>query len=114
MVSALETARPVVLLRAGGRCENCSARNVRLQMSHRVARGMGGTRRSEGSAHSPANLCALCASCHQRVEAHPAWAYDTGLKVRRGRDPLAAPVRMWDGWWLLADSGQKITAPTTT
>jgi hypothetical protein len=103
----LKASREIVLIRAGGRCEHCGARTV-LEMSHRIARGMGGTKRSGASAHSPANLAALCSADHRHVEAYPFWAYSMGLKIRRGGDPLTTPIVMWDGRWLLDDDGLRL------
>jgi len=62
-------------------------------MSHRIARGMGGTRTGQTD---PALYCHLCHACHAWVEAHPREAAATGYKVPAG-ETLAWPVQMWDG-----------------
>lgn len=40
-------------------------------------------RRSRGGDDSPENTSDVCAMCHDRIHANPAWAYERGL-LRRG------------------------------
>lgn len=59
--AALATLRPLILARAGGRCENPLCRKrVRLDLHHIVKRSQGG--REDG------NLLALCRRCHDRTD----------------------------------------------
>jgi len=67
---ALDLVRPVVMERAGGRCERC-LRVRRLDVHHLRSRAQGGT-------HEASNLVALCSGpdgCHGQVHAHliPDW-----------------------------------------
>lgn len=94
--------------RSGGLCEIgevCGGRAVAVDPSHRVAKGMGGTR--DPRSNTAANNLAACRPCHDLVEAEPTLAYDRGWKVRRGvADPCSVPVlhaRL--GWVLLALDG---------
>lgn len=102
-----------VLERSKFRCERCGVRQMSgLHMSHRQARGMGG---AKGKPHDRlSNVNALCAKCHLRfVEREPSLAELEGWKVRRGKVPMAVPIRMWDGWFILDDTGcrQEVMEP---
>lgn len=104
-----DSVRGKVLVRARNRCERCGVRRESgLQMSHRQARGMGGAR-SRGLPHDRlSNVNALCEKCHLRfVEARPFLAIEEGWKVPHGIDVLEVPIRMFDGWFLLDDSGAR-------
>lgn len=96
--------RLLVIRRAGNRCERCGWRPTppgqSLDMSHRKARGMGGSRKGQDD---PALYNALCRHCHQWVEANPFEARRYGWKVARGTECSDAPFRSWQGW-LIADS----------
>jgi 5-methylcytosine-specific restriction endonuclease McrA len=62
---AIERVRPLVLERAGHRCERCG-KEGRLDLHHRLAR-------SQGGGHEASNLAALCSGpsgCHRRAHAH--------------------------------------------
>lgn len=76
-----------VAARSLGLCEKCGAARGE-QMHHRQARGMGGSKIRNGAD----NLLHLCEPCHRWVEAHPAAAYESGWKVRRGLEPADTPV----------------------
>lgn len=39
-------------------------------------------RRSHGGGDDPANTVDLCAACHARIHANPAWAYGHGWLIR--------------------------------
>jgi len=60
----LRAVRPVVLARAGNRCERCG-RAGKLDLHHRKMRSQGGT-------HHASNLAVLCAGpsgCHAQIHA---------------------------------------------
>lgn len=54
----------VVAARAGYRCEHCGARDVPLELHHRVPEFLGG-------GFHPDNLVLLCRPCHDRAHARP-------------------------------------------
>lgn len=92
-------AREVVLTRAQGCCERCSAvlrgePGVGFSVHHRRPRGMGGSRRHNVT--SPVNLVALCGSgttgCHGAVESNREAAFEAGWLVRQAADPALIPV----------------------
>jgi 5-methylcytosine-specific restriction enzyme A len=77
--------KPVVLRRAGGRCEQCGKRTSRLQVDHRVPLAI----RVD---HSVANLWALCSgpgSCHAAKTAQDSHA------ARRAKRPAPRPRTVW-------------------
>lgn len=94
------------------RCARCAGWGP-LSTQHRVARGMGGSRRWAGI-NRPGNLLTLCGDgvrmCHGWVEDHPAWAERHGWSVRRRGllepNPQLVPVWTWRGWVLLLDGGE--------
>lgn len=57
----LAVSRPIVLKRAGGRCERCRRRRP-LDPHHKLAR-------SQGGSHDPSNLVAICRDCHDALHA---------------------------------------------
>lgn len=75
---------------------------INLDMSHRKARGMGGTRVNQDD---PALYNALCRPCHAWVESHPFEARRYGWKVPLGVPLTEHPVRTWSGWVLLLSHG---------
>lgn len=113
-----QLTRAAVLERSQFRCERCGVRKMQgLHMSHRIPRGSGGAKGARGKPHSRlSNVNALCSKCHLSfVEANPTLAYDEGWKVRRGTDPMSVPIRMWEGWFIIDDTGarQMVMAPVT-
>lgn len=108
----------LVLTRAGGCCERCGTglgpvRGVDYSLHHRLARGMGGTRRA--GINRPSNLLAVCghgtSGCHGWVESHRVEAYVAGWLVRRGLDPVEHPVIVRGQRVLLTDSGRYYQVP---
>lgn len=83
----MDQLRPMVLARAGYRCERCGEQGRPrrpLECHHRLMRSQGGPDRAE-------NLVVLCRGCHQHVHAHPAYGYETGLLIRHAYGPPAEP-----------------------
>lgn len=102
MKSAPTATRSLVKARSNGYCERCGL-STNLEMSHRIAKGMGG---SDKDQRSPALYNALCHRCHAWVEANPTEALATGWKVPRNTDPTQYPYRHWAwGWVRPADDG---------
>lgn len=100
--------RAIVLDRDEHRCVVCST-SQGLQIHHRRARGMGGTRRPD--TNHPQNLVTVCAHHHQWIETHRVWATGHGLLVKQSEDPAAIPVTTWRGVVLLDAAGAM--TPTT-
>lgn len=98
--------------RAKGVCERCAGRG-RLDVHHRRARKMGGTKRPE--INDPSNLLVLCRSCHHAITDsqgnRPTYEFE-GLLIREdGRDTTTVKVLLAGGWFLLDNQGAK--TPTT-
>ena len=75
------------------------------QYHHRRPRGIGGTKRVEtGQAQ---NALLLHTKCHTRVESNRLEAYESGWLVAQSSDPGAAPVKLWDGWFVLDSLGAR-------
>jgi len=72
----LRAVRPVVLARAGNRCERCG-RAGKLDLHHRRMRSQGGT-------HHASNLVAICRACHEAIHAGAADAA-RWIVTRKGR-----------------------------
>lgn len=98
-----EKTRNVIRERAGGRCELCGVGVSMGQIHHRQARGMGGTVRVE--ARSPANGLYLDMKCHERIERNRSEAYENGWLVHKWESSEERPVKMFDGWYMLAGDG---------
>jgi 5-methylcytosine-specific restriction endonuclease McrA len=73
--------RPVVLRRAGGRCEQCGRRAL-LQVDHKTPLAI-------LVDHSLANLWALCGPCHAAKTARDSHA------ARRAERPAPRPRTVW-------------------
>lgn len=113
----------VVWVRDKGRCARCGRRLVREQrvwgwsLSHRLPRGMGGSRAA--FINEPGNLNLLCGSgttgCHGHIERNRAEAYDAGFLVRSGiRLPADTPIdHFLYGRVLLNDDGTVTPAKET-
>lgn len=80
-----------------------------LEMSHRRARGMGGSTKGQDD---PALYNGLCHHCHAWVEANPFEAKRWGWKVPRGRGLSEWPCKTWEGWKLLTSAGAYADCPT--
>lgn len=98
----------ILATRSGGLCEIgvlCLGRAAAVDPSHRVAKGMGGTK--DPRSNTASNNLHACRRCHMAVEADPAGAYARGWKVRHGvTDPADIPVWHWvHGWVYLDDEG---------
>lgn len=94
--------RAVVKERANGMCERCG-QHPGGHVHHRDPRGMGGSSRPE--LNRPSNLLYLNPLCHDWVENNRLAAIGAGLLIPPGLHPLATPVRLWHGTYLLADDG---------
>jgi hypothetical protein len=81
--------RELVQARDGGRCVVCGCGGL-LHPHHRRPVGAGGSRNPE--VHAAVNLVSVCAGCHRRIHARPAWARAAGLLLAAGADPRAVPV----------------------
>jgi 5-methylcytosine-specific restriction endonuclease McrA len=69
--------RRQVFERGNGVCEHC--RNAPMGQVHHIE-GRGGA-----DPHRLSNLVGLCAPCHERAHANPAWAREVGLMRSRLR-----------------------------
>lgn len=95
--------RELILRRAAGRCEICGGTMPMPQIHHRRPRGMGGS--VDPACGTPANALAIHPQCHRRVEVNREDATERGWIVLQGADPARVPVRLWDGYWMLATDG---------
>ncbi len=104
-----KVVRDLVDARAQGRCERCGrVLTSWYSRQHRIARGMGGTKRAD----TPANLVLLCGSatsagCHRVCEDRDREAIDEGyvISIHSGADPAQVPILLWTGWTLLGHDG---------
>lgn len=106
----------VLAERSGGLCELgivCLGNAAAVDPSHRIAKGMGGTR--DPRSNTASNNLHACRACHDLVERDPAAAYNNGWKIRRGAaDPREVPVRHWvHGWVYLNDDGSVLRSALT-
>ncbi len=83
--------REAVEERDGGRCVVCG-RGGLVHLHHRRPVRAGGSRNPD--VHAASNLVCVCAGCHRRIHARPAWARAAGLLLTAGADPQAVPVRI--------------------
>lgn len=97
-----EATREKIKFRARLRCEVCGARVDAGQIHHRQPGGMGGSKHDEVKG-SCANGLWVHPFCHDTIEMNRLYALSMGWLVKQGDDPAAAPVKLWDGWWLLAE-----------
>ena len=102
------TVMALLAKRSGGWCELgivCLGNAPAVDPSHRIAKGMGGTR--DPRSNTAANNLAACRACHDLVERSPAESYANGWKIRRGAaNPAEVPVRHWvHGWVYLDEAG---------
>lgn len=99
--------RSVVYLRGGGRCELCDVGLTMPTMNahHRLPRSAGRDDRT-------GNLLAVCSGCHAWVHGHPLMSVAAGASITRtGKAPDAVAVRLFAGWFLLTNHGDKIALP---
>ena len=75
-----------------------------LQVHHRRARGMGGTRRAE--TNDAANLVLVCLEHHAWIESNREVALDRGLLVPQAGDPASVPLIRHGAWVFLTDDGR--------
>lgn len=83
--------RELVQARDGHRCVVCGQGGL-LHLHHRRPVGAGGSHSRQ--VHAAGNLVCVCAACHRRIHARPAWARGEGLLLAAGADPQAVPVRI--------------------
>ncbi|MDH2424844.1 hypothetical protein [Sphaerisporangium sp. TRM90804] len=98
----------ILAIRSGGMCEIgviCLGNARATDPSHRMAKGMGGTK--DPHSNTPSNNLHACRLCHNAVEADPKGAYARGWKIRHGiAAPGDVPVWHWvHGWVWLDDKG---------
>lgn len=96
-----DAVRQVVKTRAGCRCERCN-RDLAGgggEVHHRRPRGMGGSRRQD--TNQSGNLVLLCSGCHREAESKRAAARRAGWLVASRGNPMATPVLLFDGRWVL-------------
>lgn len=74
-----------------------------LQLQHRRARGMGGSRLAD--TNSATNLVTVGEICHDYIERKRDVARSFGFNVRQGQDPATVPIRLVGGWVLLQADG---------
>lgn len=107
--AVMEAARTIVRQRDGHRCQMCGCSIVDQPSSihHRRRRGMGGSALLE----RPSNLVRLCGTgitgCHGFVESERALATTRGWLLGFLDDPETTPLRCFDGWQLLSDTGDR-------
>lgn len=95
--------REAVHERDEGRCVVCG-RGGLVHLHHRRPVRAGGSR--DPQVHAAANLVTVCAGCHRRIHARPAWARDAGLLLPAGADPETVPARVYGrGLVRLSDDG---------
>ena len=105
-----ESTRRALYHRSGDRCEVCGVvRRSHLHISHRIARGLGGTTREQWTNLSRYML--LCGRCHDVVERNPASAAKYGWKSPRFSPAWVVPTRTWRGWVFLTRDGQYTWPP---
>lgn len=97
--------RPLVIQRAHGLCEGCGAVPP-TEVHHRQPRAMGGVHGDAvARANSPANLLALCVTCHRYTEDQPERARQLGWLVPHPTDPATVAARIYPiyghGWYFL-------------
>lgn len=99
-----ESTRRALYRRSGDRCEVCGVvRRSHLHISHRIARGMGGTTREQWTNLSRYML--LCGRCHDVVERNPETAATYGWKAPRFSPTHLNPCWTWRGWVFLTKDG---------
>jgi 5-methylcytosine-specific restriction protein A len=99
-----DATREAIKIRSGLRCDLCGARTTGGQIHHRQPRGMGGSKYDDVKGSS-ANGLYVHPHCHEEIESNRLRAISHGWLVVQADDPRKVPVRLWDGWWLLADDG---------
>jgi hypothetical protein len=92
-----ERNNPVLIRRAGGRCECCSRQlDNQAERHHRIRRRDGGDRF--------ANLLLLRPECHRYWTEHPEEARERGIILSaENRNPAAAPVLHHGARWVVLD-----------
>src|SRR5262245_49805136 len=92
-----EDTRLLVWDRDHGQCVRCGSalRWATWPCHHRRPRALGGSSRPD--TNSPANLLALCPSCHAHIESHRAEALTNGWLVLQLTDPASVAVLVEDG-----------------
>jgi len=102
-----EATRLLVWDRDHGQCVRCGSalRWTTWQCHHRRPRALGGSSRPDTNV--PANLLALCPSCHTHVESHRAEALTNGWLVLQLTDPACVAVLVEHGarWTYLTRDG---------
>lgn len=105
-----ESTRRMLYHRSGDRCEMCGiTRKTNLHISHRIARGMGGTTREQWANLSRYML--ICGRCHSLVENHPREAAKYGWKSPRFAPAWTVPCWTWRGWVFLTKDGRYTWPP---
>ena len=105
--------RAVMLARSGGRCECCGGYVEKgWTAQHRLARGMGGTRRTVTAADG---MVVHELPCHRYIESHPTRALEMGWRIPQGDDPETAPMTLPGGRRvLLTADGRYVDMPEVT
>lgn len=105
MTGIPRSSRRAVAQRSQEVCERCSRPlfGIIADIHHRRPRGMGGT--SNPAIHEPANLLALCRSCHRWVEEHRTEALEQGWLISQHdpRAPEEVPIYAEAAWWVIDD-----------
>jgi len=83
----------LVIERSGGRCERCRAPAVDIH--HRKARGMGGTR--DPRINCASNLVALCRGCHELIESRRTRSYGQGWLIPNASRRAAVDIPVSTG-----------------
>ena len=103
MTGFSRAVRAIVLTRADSRCERCGVFADDMQLHHRRARGMGGSKAVD--TNTPANALAVCGECHRAIESMRTTAQHLGWLVRQGMAPAETPVFRQGQWVNLHDDG---------
>lgn len=107
MTGFADAVRGIIAARSGGVCEVCGAAPA-VEMHHRRARGIGGSKRPDTSLVS--NGLHVCGQDHRLIESRRGLALLLGWLVPSGFDPQTSPCLRRGEWvFLELDGGLRYT-----